>query len=197
MKKAYGLDGMDGTRFYEFDFTQEIVEGETTSGRKERLGQVKAWFRRGMDEGVGDDGKLKGSFKLAQYVELRTLRVESSAKAGTAHLVKEANLAFALNTQLFSLIELSAPSPSLSMKTQANPPRELRYYERMEIERKAREEQRLLVEGPVAPVTWRQRIERFGLFALTAFMGVFITQVVYRFLMRYSGRSGVVPRQDL
>ena len=66
MKKAYGLNGMAGTRFYEFGFEQETVEGETSAGRKERLGQVKAWYRRGMDEGVGDDEKLKGLFMLAQ-----------------------------------------------------------------------------------------------------------------------------------
>ncbi|EIW65791.1 hypothetical protein TREMEDRAFT_16632, partial [Tremella mesenterica DSM 1558] len=77
VKKAYKLEEDDGVRF--FLFPREGEDGGT-EGEKKRLGEIKDWYRRGMNEGVGDDKALK---------EL---------------LVKEANLAFALNTHIFSLI---------------------------------------------------------------------------------------------
>jgi len=100
-------------------------------------------------------------------------------------LIKEANLAFALNTHLFSLIR---PDSSLVPR---NPPRkaqpELRYYEKRELERLRKEKERLEREGPVVPNTWREMIERFGLFAVAVIMGVLITQVVLPYLSKVVG----------
>jgi len=64
VKKAYKLDGLDGTRFYHFDWGTGEAEGETAAEHKRRLGEVKDWFRRGMDQGVGDDEQLKGALPL-------------------------------------------------------------------------------------------------------------------------------------
>ncbi|KAK4685365.1 hypothetical protein P7C73_g4786, partial [Tremellales sp. Uapishka_1] len=88
VRKSYGLPGNEGVRFYQFDLGGE--EGRVDVRR--RLGEIKDWYRRGMDEGVGDDQELK------------------------AHLIKEANLAFMLNTHLFSLIRPS-PKPETSTRT--------------------------------------------------------------------------------
>jgi len=58
IKKAYNLDGSDGMLFYLFG-----DEGsESASESRKRLAEVKALYRRGMDEGVGNDQKLKGEY---------------------------------------------------------------------------------------------------------------------------------------
>ncbi|CAK9783122.1 heme oxygenase-like protein [Cutaneotrichosporon oleaginosum] len=84
LRKAYNLDTLDGRRFYFFDLDGDASAAETgdetVGDRKKKLFAVKGWYRDGMDGGVGD------------------------AKALKASLVKEANLAFILNTHLFSLI---------------------------------------------------------------------------------------------
>lgn len=58
---SYKLDGVEGTRFYKFDQERSDVEASSGVEDKKRLGDVKDWFRRGMDEGVCDDQKLKGT----------------------------------------------------------------------------------------------------------------------------------------
>ncbi|KAK8844172.1 hypothetical protein IAR55_006966 [Kwoniella newhampshirensis] len=92
VKKSYGLKGDQGALFYHFDFQKGsggMEGGESRSDVKKRLAEVKDWYRRGMDEGVGEDQRLK------------------------ADLVEEANLAFSYNTDLFSVIRL----PSKGEKT--------------------------------------------------------------------------------
>lgn len=59
IKKAYGLEGQDGTAFYRFD-EGSAGQGEIKAETKKRMGEIKDWFRRGMDEGVGEDKALKG-----------------------------------------------------------------------------------------------------------------------------------------
>ncbi|KAK6906199.1 hypothetical protein I203_100184 [Kwoniella mangroviensis CBS 8507] len=95
VKKSYDLSGEDGTKFYYFEFQNRSNEGDNESkfDAKKRLGEVKDWFRKGMDEGVGEDQVLK------------------------ADLVEEANIAFSLNTDLFSVIRL--PSSASSQTTTA------------------------------------------------------------------------------
>ena len=175
IKKAYQLEGLDGTRFYQFDNREGEVEAESGADRKRKLREIKDWFRTGMDQGVGDDEQSKGAC-APSHVHPR--RERPSNDTYLAHLIKEANLAFALNTQLFSLIR---PSPSSSLVTRQadqavqSPQRELRYFEKRELERKRREEERLLIEGPEVPNTWPQMIERFLLFGVTAVMGWFLS----------------------
>lgn len=64
LRKAYGLDGLDGRRFYYFDLDHDLTAAETgeeTVGeRKKKLHAVKGWYRDGMDAGVPDDKELKG-----------------------------------------------------------------------------------------------------------------------------------------
>lgn len=96
IKKAYGLKGDNGIRF--FLFPREGEEGGE-AGEKQKMVEVKDWYRRGMNEGVGDDKELK------------------------KHLVKEANLAFLLNTHLFSVIEAPSNSQSSSPETSIRTPR--------------------------------------------------------------------------
>ncbi|KIR52651.1 heme oxygenase 2 [Cryptococcus gattii Ru294] len=86
VKKSFDLPGDDGTRFYQFDFQKGgNAQGEETRAEtKKRLAEVKDWYRRGMDEAVGEDQRLK------------------------TDLVEEANLAFSLNTDLFSIIHVPA-----------------------------------------------------------------------------------------
>jgi len=105
-------------------------------------------------------------------------------------LVKEANLAFALNTHLFSLIRPSLSSSLVPRKTPAKPQRELRYYERREIERKQREAQKLLTNGPEIPNTWGQMIEKLVLFGIAAVLGGVLSQVVIPYVIKYVGRIG-------
>lgn len=62
VKKSFDLPGDDGTRFYQFDFQKGgNAQGEETRAEtKKRLAEVKDWYRRGMDEAVGEDQRLKG-----------------------------------------------------------------------------------------------------------------------------------------
>ncbi|WVF65382.1 hypothetical protein IAT40_000109 [Kwoniella sp. CBS 6097] len=104
VKKSYNLQGEKGTKFYYFEFHKGMTAGsgvggvgdeESRADAKKRLNEVKDWYRRGMDEGVGEDKLLK------------------------AELVEEANIAFSLNTDLFSVIRLpSSSSASGGGKTQ-------------------------------------------------------------------------------
>ena len=66
IKRAYDLEGLDGLRFYHFDLQNRASSGEEESradGRR-KAGEVKDWFRKGMDEGVGEDEALKGEFVI-------------------------------------------------------------------------------------------------------------------------------------
>ena len=63
VRKAYKLDGLDGVRFYHFDLQGgEEGDEESRAEGKRRAGEVKDWFRKGMDEGTGDDEALKGEY---------------------------------------------------------------------------------------------------------------------------------------
>ncbi|KAL7421083.1 hypothetical protein Q5752_003967 [Cryptotrichosporon argae] len=131
LRAAYGLAGLDGRRFYFFDLghgakEQAERDEETRGDRKRRLNEVKDWYRAGMNAGAADDEKLKGE------------------------LVKEANLAFALNTHLFSLIPPPPPRP-------VQPP--MRYYERLALEREAK---RLAAPPPTAA----QRAQSYAVYVL-------------------------------
>lgn len=64
LRKAYGLPGLDGRRFYYFamggDASAAEAGEETVGERKKKLQDVKTWYRTGMDEGAGEDATLKG-----------------------------------------------------------------------------------------------------------------------------------------
>lgn len=61
IQRAYNLQGPDGLRFYHFDLQNRASSDEESraDGRR-RAGEVKNWFRKGLDEGVGEDEELKG-----------------------------------------------------------------------------------------------------------------------------------------
>lgn len=64
IKRAYGLKGKEGTAFYDFSARGEKsgFEADATGEEgKKRLMDIKDWYRRGMDDGVGEDRDLKGS----------------------------------------------------------------------------------------------------------------------------------------
>nr|ODN90454.1 hypothetical protein L203_01563 [Cryptococcus depauperatus CBS 7841] len=98
VRESYDLgESNRGTKFYEFDLQQGVdtADHESIVNLRKRLIEFKDWYRRGMDEGVGEDQKLK------------------------ADMVEEANLAFAFNTDLFSIINVSEkPNLALQVNTQ-------------------------------------------------------------------------------
>lgn len=60
VKRAYSLPKHEGTEFYEFSQGGKGgLEGESMADMKRRLGEIKDWYRRGMDEGVGEDVEIK------------------------------------------------------------------------------------------------------------------------------------------
>lgn len=63
IKRSYSLKGADGLRFFHFDQqgrSAEEMESEPAGEGRKRLGELKDWYRRGMNEGVGEDKALKG-----------------------------------------------------------------------------------------------------------------------------------------
>lgn len=193
VKRSYGLPKFEGHEFYHFHQDGKVVDPDESMGdTKRRLGVIKDWFRRGMDEGVGEDEELKresahpnfakeapGCIAIPSFVPLATDSFRyPDAKLHTEYLVKEANLAFALNTHLFALINppSSVAIPSSSNDTAVdvvNRPLDpsqphKRYYE-------------LNQNGKPKEVatkqTWRELIERFALAALALFIG----QIIARF----------------
>lgn len=63
IRRAYNLKGNDGTAFYDFSARGEKSGFESDpSGEagKKRLMDIKDWYRRGMNDGVGEDRDLKG-----------------------------------------------------------------------------------------------------------------------------------------
>jgi len=90
LAKAYNLEDGAGLSFY--DFKQLSGSGSSTIGDMKK---IKEWYRDGMNAGVGDDPALK------------------------AAIVEEANLAFELNSGLFTT--LRAPSAPTSLKPAAPP----------------------------------------------------------------------------
>ena len=60
--KAYGLDNETGlgTQFYEF----QKLGGGGSAGLGD-MRKIKQWYRDGMNEGVGNQDKLKGIFSLS------------------------------------------------------------------------------------------------------------------------------------
>lgn len=99
--KAYGLDleSSDGVRFYEF----RNLEG-TGLGSIGDFKKIKEWYRVGMNAGTGDDEKLKG-------ISFRTDRLKLGSNDKTAAILDEANKAFELNMNLFSLLKQPTSSP--------------------------------------------------------------------------------------
>lgn len=60
VKRAYALPKLEGTEFYHFNQDGKAVDvDEKMADTKRRLGEIKDWFRRGMDEGVADDVQAK------------------------------------------------------------------------------------------------------------------------------------------
>ncbi|WVQ81402.1 hypothetical protein IAT38_003526 [Cryptococcus sp. DSM 104549] len=99
VKRSYKLPGAEGTKFYQFEFEKATTGAgadaeESRAEAKRKLGEVKDWYRRGMDEGVGEDQKLK------------------------ADLVEEANLAFSYNTDLFSVIRVPPSTKAADVATE-------------------------------------------------------------------------------
>lgn len=90
LAKAYNLEDGAGLSFY--DFKQLGGTGSSTIGDMKK---IKEWYRDGMNAGVGEDQALKAS------------------------IVQEANIAFELNSGLFTT--LRAPSAPASLKP-APPP---------------------------------------------------------------------------
>lgn len=75
IKRAYNLDqGLDGLRFYHFDLQggHDAAEESRADGRR-RAGEVKDWFRKGMDEGVGEDEDLKGESHFFLVLAVHTV----------------------------------------------------------------------------------------------------------------------------
>ncbi|BEI81080.1 hypothetical protein CcaverHIS002_0202400 [Cutaneotrichosporon cavernicola] len=141
LRKAYNLDNLDGRMFYFFDLdgdrTAAETGDETVGDRKKKLFAVKGWYRDGMDGGVGDDKALKVA------------------------LVKEANLAFILNTHLFSLI--NPPKPKAV---------EPRYYETIAAKRAAE-------EAAKPPKTLKHHLITLVYVIFSVLLGMIIFNVVW------------------
>jgi hypothetical protein len=63
IKRAYGLKDKEGIAFYDFTSKGEesgFESDPSMEGGKKRLMDIKDWYRRGMDDGVGEDKDLKG-----------------------------------------------------------------------------------------------------------------------------------------
>jgi heme oxygenase len=63
IRRAYGLKGTEGTAFYDFSAKGEksgFESDPTGEAGKKRLTDIKDWYRRGMNDGVGEDRDLKG-----------------------------------------------------------------------------------------------------------------------------------------
>lgn len=159
LRKSFSLKGQDGLRFYQFG--DEVIEATT---RRQQLTDLKNWYRRGMDEGVGDDQKLK------------------------TRLIKEANLSFMLNTHLFSLIR---PTSALIAQMTAFQPgqhdlvgTEERYFERIQRERAERAARKLIAHPPPPPNSWFKRIENFLLSGVSVVLGLVLVSVIIPFAQR-------------
>ncbi|ORX39273.1 hypothetical protein BD324DRAFT_322560 [Kockovaella imperatae] len=138
-----------------------------------KIHQMKEWFREAMNSGVQNDEVLK------------------------ERLVKEANLAFALNVHLFALIQtsnnalvLSSPGTSAvaipKVNAQGQP---LRYYEIQQMERDAKFRAKKEKEALLPPITWKDRIERFSLFMLAVGVTLGFSKYGWPWMLRE-----IVPR---
>jgi hypothetical protein len=66
IKRAYGLKDKEGIAFYDFSSKGEKSGFERdVEGGKKRLMDIKDWYRRGMDDGVGEDRNLKGECPMS------------------------------------------------------------------------------------------------------------------------------------
>ena len=68
IKRAYGLKEQQGTAFYDFSSkgSRSGFESDPSGeGGKKRLMDIKDWYRRGMDDGVGEDRDLKGKLSTS------------------------------------------------------------------------------------------------------------------------------------
>lgn len=71
LRKTYELGeaGGKGLEFYHFnlDHGPEALAEESRADKKKRLEEIKDWYRKGMDEGVGEDSDLKGECSYANH----------------------------------------------------------------------------------------------------------------------------------
>jgi len=95
LQKAYELNDESGRglRFYDFEAPDreglEVKQGKVASARE--MKRVKAWFRNGMDNGVGDDRKLKEAL-LDEAIKAYELTAAIFASLRSpSNAVKEAN----------------------------------------------------------------------------------------------------------
>jgi heme oxygenase len=66
IRRAYKLPSTAGTAFYDFSDKGErsgFESDKTGEGGRKRLMDIKDWYRRGMNDGVGEDKDLKGEWK--------------------------------------------------------------------------------------------------------------------------------------
>lgn len=66
IRRSYSLKDANGLRFFHFDQSgrgAEEVADEPAGETKRRLGELKDWYRRGMNEGVGEDKDLKSELQ--------------------------------------------------------------------------------------------------------------------------------------
>lgn len=61
IRKAYGLADGQGIRFYEFAVLGSEGQMNPALADKEEMRKIKEWFKSGIDAGVGNDIKMKGS----------------------------------------------------------------------------------------------------------------------------------------
>lgn len=112
-------------------------------------------------------------------------------------LVKEANVAFALNIHLFSLIRQnsiaitgSSSALSLAKTTPARIPthnaqgQPLRYYERRQLEQEAKERERKAAAALEPKKTWAETFERFSIFAIAVGMTMGFTKYGWPWVAR-------------
>ena len=61
IRKAYGLTSDQGTKFYDFGILGSEGQTNPTLANIGEVKRIKEWFKNGIDAGVGNDVKLKGS----------------------------------------------------------------------------------------------------------------------------------------
>jgi hypothetical protein len=83
IKRAYGLKEQQGTAFYDFSSkgSRSGFESDPSGeGGKKRLMDIKDWYRRGMDDGVGEDKDLKGKLSSSPLNQSADICRETSSR---------------------------------------------------------------------------------------------------------------------
>ena len=60
IRKAYGLTAEQGTSFFEFRVMGSEGKSNPPMADVDEVKRIKEWFRSGIDDGVGNDVKMKG-----------------------------------------------------------------------------------------------------------------------------------------